>query len=141
MWDEFADFWADAHGETLPAGDQRMVVVNIRVGDTTEQAMKAARPGFDEHWKFLAPYGRTKGFKGPDGGMPPAGWIPTLEDAMEQGLALVGTPDEVAEQLSLRIEQLSAKTVAFFPLCLGDTYDKYEEQLSRFAQDVKPQLN
>ena len=100
--------------------------------------MAAARPGFDEHWKFLAPYGRTKGFKGPDGGPPPAGWIPTLEDAMEQGLALVGTADEVAEQLSERVDHLSASNVTIFPLCLGDTYDRYEEQVVRIAEGVRP---
>jgi alkanesulfonate monooxygenase SsuD/methylene tetrahydromethanopterin reductase-like flavin-dependent oxidoreductase (luciferase family) len=102
--------------------------------------MAAARPGFDEHWKFLAPYGRTKGFRGPDGGVPPGDWIPTLEDAMEQGLALVGTVDEVADQLNERISDLSATTVAFFPLCLGNTYDHYEDQIRRIAEDVLPHV-
>ena len=140
QWEQFADYWADEHGETLAPGAQRMVVMNIRVGDSRDEAMAAARPGFDEHWKFLAPYGRTKGFRGPDGGIPPADWIPTLEDAMEQGLALVGTADEVASQLMERISHVSAETVAFFPLCLGNTYDHYEDQIRRIAEDVLPNV-
>ena len=141
QWDQFADYWEDEHGEALAPGDQRMVVVNVRVGDTTEEAMAGARPGFDEFWKFLAPYGRTKGFLGPDGGPPPDGWIPRLEDAMEQGLAYVGTADEVVDQLSEKLELLDASTMAIFPLCLGDTYDQYEDQLRRIAEGVLPKVS
>ena len=102
--------------------------------------MAAARPGFDEHWKFLGPYGRTKGFKGPDGEPAPNGWIPTLEIAMEQRIVLVGTADDVAEQLTARIEPLDANNIALYPLCLGDPYTAYEEQISRFAEEVRPLL-
>jgi alkanesulfonate monooxygenase SsuD/methylene tetrahydromethanopterin reductase-like flavin-dependent oxidoreductase (luciferase family) len=57
---------------------------------------------------------------------------------MEQGLALVGTAAEVAEQLDERLAHLGAHNVAIFPLCLGDTYDKYEDQVRRIADDVMP---
>ncbi len=53
---------------------------------------------------------------------------------------LVGTADEVATQLSERIAHVSAKNVAFFPLCLGNTYDHYEDQVRRIAQDVLPNV-
>jgi alkanesulfonate monooxygenase SsuD/methylene tetrahydromethanopterin reductase-like flavin-dependent oxidoreductase (luciferase family) len=140
QWAQFADHWADEHGEPLASGEQRMVVINVRVADTHDEAVAAARAPFDEHWKFLAPYGRSKGFRGPDGGVPPDGWIPTLENAIDQCIALVGTADEVAGQLSDRISQLSATNVAFFPLCLGDTYDRYNDQLRRLAEDVLPNV-
>ena len=117
-----------------------MVVLNVRIGDTKEAAMAAARPGFDEHWKFLGPYGRTKGFKGPDGNPAPQGWIPTLEDAMEQRMALVGTADDVAEQVRSRIDELGATAVTIHPLCLGDPYDAIDEQVTRFADEVRPLL-
>ena len=140
QWERFAQVWEDEHGVALGPGDQRMLVVNVRIGDTREEAMAAARPGFDEYWKFLGPYGRTKGFKGPDGQPPAPGWLPTLEDATDQGLALVGTPDEVAEQLQGRLDALDAHNITIFPLCLGDPYDRYEEQVTRFAEEVRPRL-
>ncbi len=140
QWEEFARIWADEHGTTLDRGERRMLVVNVRVDDTREAAMAAARPGFDEHWKFLGPYGRTRGFKGPDGQPAPTGWIPTLEVAMDQGMAFVGTADDVAEQLADRVEALGATTITVHPLCLGDHYDRVDEQITRFAEEVRPLL-
>jgi alkanesulfonate monooxygenase SsuD/methylene tetrahydromethanopterin reductase-like flavin-dependent oxidoreductase (luciferase family) len=140
QWERFAEVWEDEHGVALAPGDHRMVVLNVRVDDTREAAMAGARPGFDEYWKFLGPYGRTSGFKGPDGGPPPPGWLPDLEVAMDQGLAIVGTPDEVAEQIRERLDPLGATRFTIFPLCLGDPYERYEEQLTRFAEQVRPLL-
>ncbi|MDH3680221.1 MAG: LLM class flavin-dependent oxidoreductase [Acidimicrobiia bacterium] len=140
QWDEFARIWEAEHGESLAPGERRMVVLNTRIADTREAAMAAARPGFDEHWKFLGPYGRTRGFKGPDGNPAPQGWIPTLEDAIDQRMALVGTADDVAEQVADRAARLGATNLTVYPLCLGDPYEAYEEQLTRFASDVLPLL-
>ena len=136
QWDRFAEVWHDEHGTELAPGEQRMMIANIRVGDTRQKAIDAARPAFDEHWKFLAPYGRTVGFMGPDGNPAPKGWLPRLEDAMEQGMALVGTADDVATQLHERVDHLGAQNVTIFPMCLGDPYAKYQEQISRIAEDV-----
>lgn len=140
QWEEFAQIWETEHGQTLGPGEKRMIVLNVRVDDSREKAMAAARPGFDEHWKFLGPYGRTKGFKGPDGKPPPSGWLPTLEVAMEQRIALVGTADEVAEQIAARLEPLEATNLVVHPLCLGDSYEQCEEQVTRIAEDVLPKL-
>ena len=139
--EEFARVWKDEHGEELARGEHQMRVVNIRVGDTREAAMAEARPPFDEHWKFLAPYGRAAGFKGPDGRPASVGWIPTLEEAMEQRIFLVGTADDVAEQLSRDMEELPVGHVTIFPVCLGDTYDQYEDQIARIAEVVLPKLH
>ena len=140
QWEEFARIWEDEHGERLEPGAERMNVVNIRIGDTHEQAIDEARPGFDEHWKFLGPYGRQAGFKGPDGKPAPRDWIPTLEEAMDQRIFLVGTADEVAEQLAAEVEELGATRLTIFPVCLGETYDRYEDQLARFAEGVIPKI-
>lgn len=137
-WDEYAQVWEEEHGAALAPGENRMKVVNVRIADTHEQAIADARPCFDEHWKFLAPYGRQVGFKGADGKPASKTWIPTLEDGMDQRIFLVGTADEVAEQLAHEIDTLGATNITMFPICLGNTYDKYEEQVQRFAEDVAP---
>lgn len=138
QWHEFARLWEEEHGQALAPGQQRMMVLNVRVGDAREEAMAAARPGFDEHWKFLGPYGRLRGFRGPDGGEPPVGWRPSLETAMDQGLALVGTADEVAEQITARASAVDATHVTIHPIFLGDDYDVCDEQVTRIAEEVLP---
>ncbi len=139
-WEEFARIWEDEHGTSLGPGEHRMTVLNFRIGDTRDEAVAAARPGFDEHWKFLGPYGRTKGFKGPDGNPAPNGWIPTLEDAMEQRMTLIGTADEVTDLILERISGLDATHITLYPQCMGDRYEAFEEQLERFADEVMPHL-
>lgn len=139
-WDRFAQVWEAEHGAALAPGEQRMVVLNVRVGDTTADAMAGARPGWDEHWKFLGPYGRLDGFRHTDGSPLSPGEVPTLEDGMAQGLAIVGTAEEVAEQIAARLAPLSADRFTIYPLCLGDPYDVYEDQLTRIATDVLPKL-
>ena len=54
-WHRFGECWEQAHGTPLAPGDRRMLVVNIRIEDTYEQAVASARPGHDEFWKFLGP--------------------------------------------------------------------------------------
>ena len=140
QWEEFGRIWEDEHGTELGPGENRMMVLNVRIGDTHEEAVAGARPGFDEHWKFLGPYGRQLGLKGPDGEPAPNGWIPTVEIAMDQRILLAGTADEVAEQVADRVAQLGATHITIYPQCLGDPYEVFEEQVTRFAEEVLPRL-
>jgi alkanesulfonate monooxygenase SsuD/methylene tetrahydromethanopterin reductase-like flavin-dependent oxidoreductase (luciferase family) len=140
QWQRFAEVWEEEHGEPLAPGDKRMLVIQTRVEDTHEEAVARARPAHDEFWKFLGPYGRFKGYKGPDGGPRPDDFHPTLEDSMEQRICIVGTADEVAAQLRERIDDVGVRHLTIFPMCLGETYDRYDDQVTRFAEDVIPQL-
>lgn len=138
QWIRFAEVWEEAHGEPLEPGDKRMLVIQIRVEDTRQQAIDRARNPHDEFWKFLGPYGRLRGYKGPDGKRATDAFHPTLENSMEQRICLVGTAAEVAEQLSERIADIDASYVTFFPMCLGDEYEAYEDQIRRYAEDLLP---
>ena len=71
-------------------GEKRMLVLNVRVEDTYEEALDSARPGHDEFWKFLGPYGWSRGYMGDDGKPVEPGLIPTLEESIEQKTMLVG---------------------------------------------------
>ncbi len=117
-----------------------MLVLCTRVDDTREKAIAAMRPGHDEFWKFLGPYGWSKGYMGGDGKPAPMGLIPTLEESLEQRIFVVGSADDVAEQIAWYDEQVGLETVLLFPAMPGDTFAEIEQQLNRLSTDVMPKL-
>ena len=139
-WDGFAERFEAAHGRTLAPGERRMLVLNVRIGDTHESAIASARPGHDEFWKFLGPYGWSRGYRSSDGTPVAAGLIPTLEDSMEQGTWIVGTAEEVAAQISAYRTRLDLADLTLFPCFPGDSYTYVEEQMQRYAESVRPLL-
>ncbi len=139
-WNRFGDLYADHHGVELAPGEKRQLVVSVCVEDTMEKAMASVRPGHDEFWKFLGPYGWSKGYMGPDGGPAQPGLIPTLEESIENRTWLVGTADDVAEQLNTYKNDLGMENLVLFPNMPGDAYSKTEEQVTRIAEEVLPQL-
>ena len=48
-------------------------MLNPWIADSKEQAMAEVRYGHDEFWKFLGPYGWSRGYMGPDGSRHPRG--------------------------------------------------------------------
>jgi alkanesulfonate monooxygenase SsuD/methylene tetrahydromethanopterin reductase-like flavin-dependent oxidoreductase (luciferase family) len=140
-WDRYAEHYAAAHsGAACGPGERRMLVLNVRIGDTHEAAWASARPGHDEFWKFLGPYGWSRGYLGPDGKPSPPGLIPTLEESVEQRVWVVGTAEEVAEGIEHYRQRLGLQDLCIFPGYPGDSFDVCEEQLARFAEDVAPLL-
>ena len=82
FFDRFGEVWAESHdGAELAPGEKRLLVLNVRVEDTYEEALDSARPGHDEFWKFLGPYGWSRGYAGDDGKPVAPGLIPTLENS------------------------------------------------------------
>jgi alkanesulfonate monooxygenase SsuD/methylene tetrahydromethanopterin reductase-like flavin-dependent oxidoreductase (luciferase family) len=139
-WERFAATYAETHGRELERGEQRQLVLCTRVEDTHEQAVDSVRDGHDEFWKFLGPYGWSKGYMGPDGQPAAPGLIPTLEESIDQKTWVVGTADEVAETIRWYDDQLGLENLLIFPGMPGDAYTKVDEQLHRLAEDVLPLL-
>ena len=140
MWDRYGELHEQHHGSGLAVGDKRMLVVSIRIEDTHEEAMRTARNGHDEFWKFLGPYGWSRGYKGADGKPVAPGLIPTLEESMEQQTILLGTPEQVAEGIQSYRDLLGVDTITLFPHLIGDPYSKATEQMTRFMDEVVPLL-
>jgi alkanesulfonate monooxygenase SsuD/methylene tetrahydromethanopterin reductase-like flavin-dependent oxidoreductase (luciferase family) len=139
-WERFAEIYQETHGQALDRGEKRMLVLNVCVDDNRQAAIDSVRAGHDEFWKFLGPYGWSRGYMGPDGKPSAPGLIPTLEESLEQKTWIVGSADEVAEQIAWYDEQLGLENLMLFPAMPGDPYGKVEEQLERLAADVLPQL-
>ena len=141
MWDRYGELHEQAHGAALAKGSKRMLVVSVRIEDSHEAAVESARDGHDEFWKFLGPYGWSRGYMGSDGKPVAPGLIPTLEESMSQKTMLVGSPEQVAEQVQDLKDLLGFENLTIFPHLIGDTYKKAEEQMSRFMNEVAPLLH
>jgi alkanesulfonate monooxygenase SsuD/methylene tetrahydromethanopterin reductase-like flavin-dependent oxidoreductase (luciferase family) len=139
-WERFGELHAEHHGVELAPGEKRMLVLNVRIGDTHEAALASARPGHDEFWKFLGPYGWSRGYVMEDGTPSPPGLIPTLEESITQRTWIVGTPDDVAEQIAAYRDALGLRDLCIFPNFPGDRYEKTEEQLQRYMDEVATKL-
>jgi alkanesulfonate monooxygenase SsuD/methylene tetrahydromethanopterin reductase-like flavin-dependent oxidoreductase (luciferase family) len=136
-WDDYAEV-AAAAGRTVAPGEDRALVLNVHVGATREKAMAAVRNAHDEFCRFLAPYGRFRNYLLPDGTNRPFGFQPELEDSMEQRIAAVGTPDDVAQVIGDFKELLDLKHLVVFLEFPGLTRDQLDEQLHLVAEEVMP---
>jgi alkanesulfonate monooxygenase SsuD/methylene tetrahydromethanopterin reductase-like flavin-dependent oxidoreductase (luciferase family) len=139
-WEEYAEVSEQATGSAPAPGEKRMLVLNTRVEDTHEAAWKLARPGHDEFWKFLAPYGWSRGYRGADGKPAAPGLIPTLEESVEQKAWIIGSPEEVAEGVAFYRDLVGLENLTIVPAMPGDSYDETDEQLSRLSEQVLPLL-
>lgn len=75
---------------------------------------------------------------GEDGRPVKPGLIPTLEESIKQRTILVGTAEDVAEQVQDYKDLLGLERLTIFPHLIGDSYAKAEEQMERFMGEVVP---
>jgi alkanesulfonate monooxygenase SsuD/methylene tetrahydromethanopterin reductase-like flavin-dependent oxidoreductase (luciferase family) len=140
FWDKYGETYAATHDRELHTHEKRMLVVSVRIEDTMEQARESALPGHDEFWKFLGPYGWSRGYMGPDGKPSPPGLIPTLDESIENKTILLGSPEDVAAEVQFLKDLLGFESLTIFPHLLGDSYKKADEQMARFKEEVQPLL-
>jgi len=140
-WERYEEVWTEHQGKQLGHGEKRMLVLNTRVEDSHETAWERARPGHDEFWKFLGPYGWSRGYMGPDGKPSPPGLVPTLEESVAQRAWLVGTAEEVAAGIDFYRDAIGLENLSIFPNFAGDPYVETEEQMARFVEEVLPLLS
>lgn len=138
-WDHYAEVAAE-HGREVAPGKDRALVLNVHVGPTREQAFASVRDGHDEFCRFLAPYGRFKAMKLPDGSPVPFDHQPTLEESVDQKLWAVGSPDDVADTIGYFRELLDLEHLVVFLDAPGLTREQMDEQLALVAEEVMPRL-
>lgn len=140
FWNTYGERYAATHGVELAQDDRRMLVISVRIEDSYEKARETATPGHDEFWKFLGPYGWSRGYMGEDGKPAKPGLIPTLQESIDNKTILIGTPADVAEGVQFYRDLLGLRHLTIFPHLLGDPYKKADEQMARFMEEVVPLL-
>lgn len=138
FWDTYSEKQEAATGVAPAAGAKRMLVISVRIEDSYEKAWQSATPGHDEFWKFLGPYGWSRGYMGQDGKPAKPGLIPTLQESVDNKTILLGTPEQVAEGVQFYKDLLGLEYITIFPHMLGDFYKKADEQMARFMNEVMP---
>jgi alkanesulfonate monooxygenase SsuD/methylene tetrahydromethanopterin reductase-like flavin-dependent oxidoreductase (luciferase family) len=134
-WRRYAELVKHYHGVDLRPGEDRMLVVNMHVADTTEAAFRVARPGHDELRKLIWPNTVKKN---------PAlanQSPPSLEDSVGSGAWLVGSLDSVREQLVEMQSELGVEYLTIFPHFPGMTQRDTLVQLERFHAEIMPALS
>jgi alkanesulfonate monooxygenase SsuD/methylene tetrahydromethanopterin reductase-like flavin-dependent oxidoreductase (luciferase family) len=121
-----------------------VVGIMFHLADTEEQAIKEARPYFQEWMKMFAPLGFVPGLSDEqvralaDPSLAPKTRLPTLEEAVEAGAWYVGPPGRLVE----RLQELQMRFPGLEELHVGQVVGTDErvilEQLDRFATDVMP---
>lgn len=138
LWDRYGELHDAHNGTSLQPHEKRMFVVSVRIEDSYEEAYRSAQPGHDEFWKFLGPYGWSRGYMGEDGKPVGPGLIPTMDESIANSTLLLGTPEQVAEKVQELRDLLGMEYLTIFPHLIGDRYSKAVEQMERFITEVLP---
>jgi alkanesulfonate monooxygenase SsuD/methylene tetrahydromethanopterin reductase-like flavin-dependent oxidoreductase (luciferase family) len=139
-WRQYADLVEQYHGTRLRPGEDRQAVLNVVLADSHEQALALATPGHDEFWRFLGPYGWSKAYADENGKPWAYGRIPSLAESIAQGAWLVGTADEVGEEIVGLQQDLGLEYLTIFPHFPGMVREQAIEQMERFSRHIVPRL-
>ena len=131
------------YGKETVLGEDVALGFRMFIADTTEKAIKQARPYFEEAMKFAVPLGvmpmtdeqnasvinkgRTTGVK-----------LPTLEEAVEAGSWVCGTSEDVVERFKSIEEKYQGVERVNIAAVMGMPLEVFKDQLSIVAEEVMP---
>ena len=135
------------HGIETDLGGNLCIGFTFHIADSEEQAIKEARPFFEENLKMFAPLGMVKGLTDHQVDQLSKGSayarkadLPTLEQAVESGSWLVGTPESIAEKLMEIQDRYPALKSINVGQVIGTPENVILEQLERFGKEVMPKV-
>jgi alkanesulfonate monooxygenase SsuD/methylene tetrahydromethanopterin reductase-like flavin-dependent oxidoreductase (luciferase family) len=139
----------DAHtraGVETKLGENICFGISYHLAPSHEQAIREARPYYEEHAKMFGPLGFLGRLKpeqiealGRRGGVTESG-IPTLEDACENGSWYCGRPEGFVEYLQALEERFPGLEAVNVQSSIGTPQAVMLEQLDWFARDVMPKV-
>jgi len=139
--------WQEAlsrHGRQTEPGGDLVVGLMFHIADSEEQAIREAKPFFEEWMKMFAPLGFVPGLSDEqiralaDPKLARQTQLPTLEEAVKSGAWMVGPPERIVE----RLQEIQARYPGLEEVHVGQVVGTDErvilEQLAWFARDVMP---
>jgi alkanesulfonate monooxygenase SsuD/methylene tetrahydromethanopterin reductase-like flavin-dependent oxidoreductase (luciferase family) len=134
LWQRYGALLEESFGRSLRKGEHRLLMVNLHLADSREEAIRVARPGHDELTKLLWPniIRRTPALAA----RPPF----TLEERMAGKSWIVGTPEQCRDTLLEMQEVLGLEALVIFPHLPGMRRTQTLEQLDRFWAEIRPAL-
>ncbi|MFN8523961.1 MAG: LLM class flavin-dependent oxidoreductase [Chloroflexota bacterium] len=139
-WKMFGELAEKYQGRKLRPGEDRMLVVQVHLAGSKQEAIERFRPAHDERQRFLAQQRPIPGYADEAGQPFPIGRAPTLEESMAQANWLVGSAAEVTEKLIAVRHAFSLESLAIEIGFSGLSKDVIAEQIERFATEVRPAL-
>ncbi len=139
--------WQEAlarHGKHTQLGGDLVIGIMFHIADTEEQAIREARPYFEEWMKMFAPLGFVPGLSEEqisalaDPRRARGAQLPTLEQAVSAGAWIVGPPERLVERLQELQERYPGLEEVHVGQVVGTDERVILEQLDRFATDVMP---
>jgi alkanesulfonate monooxygenase SsuD/methylene tetrahydromethanopterin reductase-like flavin-dependent oxidoreductase (luciferase family) len=132
------------HGIQTELGGNLVIGIMFHIAETEEQAIREARPYFEEWMKMFAPLGFVPGLSEEqinalaDPRLARHAKLPTLEDAVRAGAWFVGPPERIIERFSELQDRYPGLEEVHVGQVVGTDERVILEQLDRFATDVMP---
>jgi alkanesulfonate monooxygenase SsuD/methylene tetrahydromethanopterin reductase-like flavin-dependent oxidoreductase (luciferase family) len=139
--------WRDAlarHGRETQLGGDLVIGLTFHIADSEAQAIREAKPFFEEWMKMFAPLGFVRGLTEAqvqalaDPALAPHTPLPTLEDAIASGAWVVGPPERLVARLQELQDAFPGLEEVHVGQVVGTDQRVILEQLEWFARDVMP---
>jgi alkanesulfonate monooxygenase SsuD/methylene tetrahydromethanopterin reductase-like flavin-dependent oxidoreductase (luciferase family) len=134
---------AARYGQELQLGEHLALSVRLHLAGTREQAVREAKPYFEEQVKFFAPLQiipmreeQLRALARPT--RDNLALLPSIEESVQQRNWLCGTPDAVISLLQQVEEQYPGLRQVIVSFAMGTPKAVYMDQLARFAEEVMP---
>ena len=132
------------HGRETELGGNLIISFSVYLAESPQQGIREARSFFEENMKMFAPLGFVRGLTDDQIealGDPDRAYnanLPTLEQGVEGGSWLIGTPEMVTEQLMAIQKQYPGLEEINVGMPVGTPQSVIIEQLEQFAEEVMP---
>ncbi len=132
------------HGRETELGGNLIISFSVYLAESTDQGIREARSFFEENMKMFAPLGFVRGLTDEqiealgDPDRVYTANLPTLEQGVEGGSWLIGTPEQVTEQLMGIQKQYPGLEEINVGMPVGTPQSVIIEQLEQFAEEVMP---
>jgi alkanesulfonate monooxygenase SsuD/methylene tetrahydromethanopterin reductase-like flavin-dependent oxidoreductase (luciferase family) len=139
--------WQQAHarlGKHLQLGERLCFGFHFYMADSREQGMREAARYYEENMKMFGPLRLVRALTDQqiddmaDPRKAPTAGLPRIEDAVQSGGFLCGSPEEIIEHLKKLEERYPGLERVSVSLSVGVPKAVALEQLERFATEVMP---